>query len=58
MCDIYISATEQTLNVCYICTWWTTWHWGKYFSDHFYFPVSIIPPVFRDHSFIYHWRNV
>jgi len=50
----YMQMKKKTLNFCYSCRWWTTWHWGKIFSDYFYFPVSIIPPVLRAHSFIYH----
>jgi hypothetical protein len=24
--------------------WWTEWHWDRFFSEFFVFPVGIIPP--------------
>jgi hypothetical protein len=24
--------------------WWTKWHWDRFFSESFGFPVNIIPP--------------
>ena len=29
--------------------WWTKWHWHRFLSEYFGFPVSIILPMFHTH---------